>query len=140
MTENEIRHWLNRAFYADKKIKALDALIQRHTERAQGLSVCSEGSIRGRSDTAENGTENALMRLAELEEKASAQRADAVGEIERVQSAIALLNDADLEAVLIHRYLLFETIEQTAESMHYHPNTVKGKVKKALQKLCTKMS
>ena len=32
MTELELKHWLNRAFYADKKAKALDALayIKRH--------------------------------------------------------------------------------------------------------------
>lgn len=26
MTENEMRHWLNRAFYADKKARALEML------------------------------------------------------------------------------------------------------------------
>lgn len=136
MNEFDMRYWLNRAFYADKKIKALDALIERHRERAQGLSVCSEGNDKGKSDSTKNGTENALLKLAELEEKADAQRTQAVKELEKVQTAISMLNDNDLETVLIHRYLLFETIEETAESMHYAPRTVRKKQKQAIDKLC----
>ncbi len=137
MNEIELKNWLNSAFYADKKIKALDALIQRHRERAQGLSICAEGNDKGRSDTAKNGTESALLKLAELEEKAEQQRLHTVGVIEKIQNAIYLLHDDDLEAVLIHRYLLFESVEQTAAIMHYAPRTVKKKQKLAISKMCT---
>lgn len=139
MDEFDMRLWLNRAFYADKKIKALDALIERHRERAQGLSHGSEGNDTGHSATPKNSTESALMKLAELEEKAATQRMIAVGELEKVQNAISMLQDTDLETVMIHRYLLFETIEQTAEIMHYAPRTVKAKQKQAIDKLCTLM-
>ena len=138
--ELETRHWLNRAFYADKKAKALDMLVRQCRERAEGLSRCSEGNDKGRSDSSENGTENALMKLAEMERKADEQKAEAVNASAEIQEAISALHDDDLEAVLIHRYILFHTIEQTAEIMNYHPNTVKSKVKKAVQKLCTEMS
>lgn len=138
--ELETRHWLNRAFYADKKAKALEMLVRQCRERAEGLSRCSEGNDKGRSDSAENGTENALMKLAEMERKADEQKAEAVNASAEIQEAISALHDDDLEAVLIHRYILFHTIEQTAEIMNYHPNTVKSKVKKAVQKLCTEMS
>lgn len=142
MTENELttRHWLNRAFYADKKAKALEMLVRQCRERAEGLSRCSEGNDKGRSDGTENGTENALMKLAEMERQADAQRVEAVNVSAEIQAIISELHDDDLEAVLIHRYILFHTIEQTAEIMNYHPNTVKSKVKKAIQKLCTEMS
>ena len=138
--ELETRHWLNRAFYADKKAKALEMLVRQCRERAEGLSRCSEGNDKGRSDSAENGTENALMKLAEMERKADEQKAEAVNVSAEIQGTISKLHDDDLEAVLIHRYILFHTIEQTAEMMNYHPNTVKSKVKKAVQKLCTEMS
>lgn len=138
--ELETRHWLNRAFYADKKAKALEMLVRQCIERAEGLSRCSEGNDKGRSDSAENGTENALMKLAEMERKADEQKAEAVNVSAEIQGTISKLHDDDLEAVLIHRYILFHTIEQTAEMMNYHPNTVKSKVKKAVQKLCTEMS
>ena len=76
--ELETRHWLNRAFYADKKAKALDMLVRQCRERAEGLSRCSVGNDKGKSDSAENGTENALMKLAEMERKADEQKVEAV--------------------------------------------------------------
>jgi len=137
MTETELttRHWLNRAFYADKKAKALEMLVRQCRERAEGLSRCLEGNDKGRSDGAENGTENALMKLAEMERKADAQRVEAVNVSAEIQTIISGLHDDDLEAVLIHRYLLFETVEQTAESIGYDPRTVMRKIKKAIEKL-----
>jgi DNA-directed RNA polymerase specialized sigma24 family protein len=142
MTEKELdlRHWLNRAFYADKKAKALDMLVSQCRERATGLVRYSEGNDTGKSGTSKNGTESALMKLAEMEEKAECQKAEAVKVSAEIQDAISMLHDDDLEAVLIHRYLNFLTIEQTAEIMNYHPNTVKAKVKTAVQKICTEMS
>ena len=134
-TELTTRHWLNRAFYADKKAKALEMLVRQCRERAEGLSRCSEGNDKGRSDGTENGTENALMKLAEMERKADAQRIEAVNVSAEIQTIISGLHDDDLEAVLIHRYLLFETVEQTAESIGYDPRTVMRKIKKAIEKL-----
>lgn len=140
MNELEVRYWLNRAFYADKKAKALEALAEQLRERAQGLSHCGDGNDKGRNDSAKNGTENALMKLAEIEEKIIRLRVECANVMSETLEAIWSLHDDDLEAVLINRYILYYTIEQTAEIMNYHPNTVKGKVKKAVQKLCTKMS
>lgn len=136
MTPHEdIKHWLNRAFYADKKAKALDMLVRQCRERADGLSRSPEGNDKGRSDTAENGTENALMKLAEMECKAEALKAEAANVSDEIWEAILKLHDDDLVTVLIHRYILFHTIEQTAELMNYSPETVKRKQKHAIEKL-----
>ena len=140
MTETEVRHWLKRAFYAEKRIRVLDSLIQQCRERSQGLSRCGERNDKGKSSTALNGTENALMKLADMELEAAALRAEAAEVSSQVWRAIRSLNDIDLETVLIHRYILFHTIEETAELLHYHPNTVKAKTAKAIEKLCPKMS
>lgn len=133
--ELETRHWLNRAFYADKKAKALEMLVRQCRERAEGLSRCSEGNDKGRSDSAENGTENALMKLAEMERKVDEQMAEAVNASAEIQEAIERLNDFDLEAVMIHRYLLFHTDKETAEIMNYDERTIRRKREKALKKL-----
>ena len=137
MTEKELelRHWLNRAFYAEKKIRALEALAEQCRERAQGLSRSSEGNDAPGSGSPKNGTENALMKLAEMEERIRQQMAEAVCISEEIQKAISTLHDEDLETVLIHRYLLFETIEKVAESIGYDPRTVKRKIRKAVEKL-----
>ena len=133
--ELELRHWLNRAFYADKKAKALDALVQQCRERAQGLTTNWECNDTGKSDGAENGTENALLRLAEIELKARLEKAEAVRISTEVYDAISKLDDDDLKSVLINRYILFYTIEQTAEIMNYAPRTVKLKQQQAIERL-----
>lgn len=135
MTEIEVRHWLNRAFYADKKAKALGMLVRQCRERAEGLSRAQEGNDKGKSDSASNGTESALMKLAEMERKAETQKAEAVNVSAEIQEAIAKLQDDDLETVLIHRYILFHTIERTAELLHYDPKTVKRKTSAAVEKM-----
>lgn len=135
MTETEVRHWLKRAFYAEKRIRVLDSLIQQCRERSQGLSRCGEYNDKGKSSTALNGTENALMRLADMELEAVALRAEAAEVSSQVWRAIRSLNDIDLETVLIHRYILFHTIEETAELLHYSPETVKRKQSKGIEKM-----
>ncbi len=137
MTEQELdlKHWLNRAFYADKEAKALDMLVEQCRERATGLVRAPEGNGTGKSSTAKNGTESALMQLAEAEEKALAQRMEAIRISAEIQNRISSLHDDELEAILIHRYLLFETIEQTAEKMNYGTTTIKRKIKCAIEKL-----
>lgn len=135
MTNEEMRRWLNRAFYADKKAKALDMLVLQCRERATGLVRVTEGNDKGRSSTSKNGTENALIQLAEIEDKAERLSAEAVKITAEIWEAILGLNDDDLEAVLINRYILFRTVEQTAESMGYDPRTVMRKIKKAIEKL-----
>ena len=135
MTNEEMRRWLNRAFYADKKAKALDMLVLQCRERATGLVRVTEGNDKGRSSTSKNGTENALIQLAEMEDKAEKLSAEAVKITAEIWEAIIGLNDDDLEAVLINRYILFQTVEQTAESMGYDPRTVMRKIKKAIEKL-----
>lgn len=59
---------------------------------------------------------------------------------ERVRQAIAELNNNDLESVLIYRYVLYNTEEQTADKLHYAPRTVQEKVKKAIKKICANWS
>ena len=106
MTELELKHWLNRAFYADKKAKALDALAQQCRERAQGLTVNWECNDTGKSDSAQNGTENALMKLADIERKALDLRLECANILSETLAAIWKLEDDDLEAVLINMYVL----------------------------------
>ena len=132
--ELDIRHWLNRAFYADKKAKALDMLVRQCRMRAEGLSRCSEGNDKGKSDSSENGTENALMKLAEMEQKVQELRIEAVNVTTEIWSAITSLQNDDLEAVLINRYILFHTIEQTAEELNYSIPTVKRKQAEAIRR------
>lgn len=135
MTENEIRHWLNRAFYADKKARVLEMLKEQCRERAEGLSRTAECNDTGRNSGSQNGTEAALLRLAEMERRCSEQIAELVKVSDEISGAISQLHDDDLETVLIHRYILFHTIEETAAELHYDSRTVKRKTHKAIEKM-----
>lgn len=132
---NNVKKWLNRAFYADKKVKAIEMLVQQCRKRAESISACYECNDRGRSASSENGTENALIKLADTEQKLQRQLSELVGISDEISDAVAKLDDNDLEAVLIHRFILFHTIEETAEIMNYSPETVKRKQRKAIEKL-----
>ncbi|MDE5772733.1 MAG: hypothetical protein K2I06_14125 [Ruminococcus sp.] len=137
MTSEEIKvkNWLNRAFYAEKKVRALDMLVRQCRTHAERLSRCGECNYTGKSDTVLNGTENAFMKLVDMEQKYSDKKAELLKISDEISEAIALLHDDELETVLVHRYLLFHTIEQTAQFMHYSSETVKRKQRKAIGKL-----
>lgn len=135
--ETEVKRWLKRAFYADKKIHALEMLLRASRMHAEGLSGTSKHNYTGKSDTAINGTENAYMKVADIERRYAGQKKELEKVTEEISEAIALLHDDELETVLMHRYLLFHTIEQTAEIMHYSVRTVNYKQDEAIRKLCT---
>ena len=131
----EIKQWLNRAFHANNKAKALARFAEQCRENAQGTSINYEGNDAGKSGSSENGTEKAYIKLAEAEEKARQQKQECERLILEIQNVISTLHDDELEAVLINRYLNFMSVERTAEFMHYDSRTVMRKVNKAIEKL-----
>lgn len=131
----EIKRWLNRAFYAEKKVKALEMLLRQCRERAEGLSGFCEGNDKGKSSGSKNGTEDALIKLVDTEHKLQRQIIELVDISGEIFDAISKINDDDLETVLVHRYILFHTIEETAEIMNYGRETVKRKTIQAIEKL-----
>lgn len=139
MTSTEMKSWLDRALNANKKVDALNMLVQQCRDRAQGLSRTLESNEKGKSDSTKNGTESALMQLIEIAEKAELQRARAVCIIAETQNAIALLDDNDLETILTYRYLLSVKIDEIAELTNYAPRTIRKKQKEAIEKLCRLM-
>ena len=137
--EIKVKNWLNRAFYADKKIKALDMLLKASKMHAEGLDGVRQYNYTGKSDTRLNGTENAFLKLSDIERKYNEQKQELIKTFNEISENIRLLNDNELETILIHRYLLFHTIEQTAEFLNYSPETVRRKTNKAIEKLCEKL-
>lgn len=135
MTENELKNYLKRACYADKRIKVLESLINQCRINAQRLSKNGEYTDTAKNSKAENSTEKALLKLVENQQKYS----DEIKNLENIKSEImnliSKLNDSELETVLIHRYILFHTVEETAEIMNYSTRTVIRKIDTAIKKL-----
>ena len=136
MTETEMRNFLEGHFYASKKIKALEAERKQLRMNAMGGAIGYEGNY---TATKQNATERNLVCLADEEKKIDEEISRLKETQRRVRKLIDELHDDDLEAILIYRYILHHTIEESAEELHYHPNTVKEKIKRATAKLCTKM-
>lgn len=127
--ELEVKNHLNRVYYADKKARALEMLVEQCRERTKRIT--------GNSDSEKNITKKAAERLEEMQERFERQKFECINLSDEVSQEISRLNDIDLETVLIHRYLLFHTIEETAEMMNYSVRAVNYKHKKAIEKLCT---
>lgn len=124
--------WLNRAFHADKLAQAYAAKARRDRELAQRLTR-SQGA--GGTAGAGNGTEAALLRLAATEEQLQAKLQRLAHVREEIHDAILTVQDAELEAILIRRYLDYEYVEQIARRMCYDKRTIQRKHKQALDKL-----
>lgn len=129
MTEEQIAKsiWLNRAFHKDKKVKALKSLAERDKMRAEGMNGIAEGNNEGKSETHKNGTYEAYMTYLETEEKYQQALCEYNTIRKEVESAIETLNDDELEAVFVYRYLNGFSMEKIAECMNYSLSTIKRK-------------
>lgn len=139
MTESEVKEKLKSVRFIQCQLDVLSETVNRYRHIAEGMNSNS-GIGSGKSDTRCNSTEKSMLRLAETIERFETQKTKLADTLSSVSTLIAQLDDAELEAVLIHRYLLFHTVEQTASAMNYHVNSIKKKEKKAIAKVCTKMS
>ena len=137
LEQMETSAWLNRAFYKDKKVRALRSLLERDRARAQGLSVNYDGIDKGHSDGRENGVEAALQICAETSEAYDKALCEYDTIRREVSQVINGMHDDELYALLTYRYLEGLPMEEIAERMHYSARSVKYKHKQALDKVCT---
>jgi len=127
--------WLNRAYYADKKLNALIAQRNRLEELAQRITMNYRCNDKGKSSGSQNGTENALMKLAEIDLNIDSEIKKLADTYIEIYNTINQISDSEAQAILRRRYLAFETMEQIAESMNYDVSTINRKHKKILDKL-----
>lgn len=109
MSKEDLRKFLESHFHIEKKITAL--------EQEVGKLHCSC------YDTADDEAEI----LEEIENLRAKQKA--------VRLAISKLENPDLEAVMIMRYINHYTESETADALHYAHRTVQEKVRKGIKKL-----
>ncbi|MBQ7046285.1 MAG: hypothetical protein IJN85_00900 [Oscillospiraceae bacterium] len=55
--QRKIIAWLNRAYYAEKKLRALESLRESDRERAQRITAVYGGNDKGKSDSRSNTQE-----------------------------------------------------------------------------------
>ena len=136
MTTKEKREWLSRARNADKIAQALEKFAQRNREAATGLVRTSEDNDKGKCSVSKNGTESALVLLADIERQIDEHKREAEDAANEIYCAITgQIKDGELAAVLINRYLNYMTVEETAEYMGYDARTIYRKTDAAIKKL-----
>lgn len=136
MTHEEMKCWLKRGFYAQKRAEVLKDIIANIREQTQNLSRSRTDTALASDAVALSRTEQALRELAEMESRYIIEQCRLAGIKAEIAATIATLGNDDLQAVLESRYLLMRTAEQTAEALHYDVRTVRYKQKRAVERLC----
>ena len=134
MTTEQIQkiHWLNRAFHADKRAKALEMKAEHDHNIAERITR----NYSGTGGTASgNSTEDALIRLAETERLAQDELRNLVQIRQEISDAVSSVDDSDMQAILTLHFLAYETFEEIAEKLNYSRATIMRKYKKALDKM-----
>ena len=140
MTDEQIekRNWLNRAYYAEKKLTALQDKCKCDKERAERVSQVYGGVDKGKSDSRENGTQKLLDALMDSIEECD-RYAEVYASIRReIETEIATLNEPVTEAIFIHRHINYLSMEEIAEVMHYERSAIQRKYKDGLKKMLHK--
>lgn len=134
MTDEQLKKiaWLDRAFYAEKSVKAWMEKCERERSFAQRLSRTFSGNSSGCSG---NSTEDTLIRLIDAERKSKERLNQLVRIREEITETILNVRDDELQAVLVWHYLHYLTFEQIAEKMHYEERTIRRKHKQALDEI-----
>lgn len=116
MEREQVKEWLKSAYYAEKKIKSLEILINQLRERAKKYGGCNND-------------------IESMEKKIEEQQIELIKITDDISNAISKLHNHDLETILIYKYLLFYTMEKTADLMHYNRRTILRKHKIAINNL-----
>lgn len=122
---------LNRAYHQRNKVVALSGLIN-DMKSIGAMSYENDGSVK---TTKENTSEVKVSRVIELTETLEKDLEMLDKSLCDVYNDIKKVNDAELEAILINRYLRFMPFEQISEKMHMSESTVYRKHRVAIKKL-----
>lgn len=136
MTEEQIKikEWLNRAFYADNKIKALEAVREKNRELATKCSASYEndGSTSGLHG---NSKEKIIHEICDNDLAIRKELDALVGIRTEILKVISVINNDELEAILNMRYLGYMNMQQIADELHYDRRTIQRKYIIALDKI-----
>lgn len=130
----EVSLWLNRVYYADKKLSSLMAQEEKLFSIAERVTSNISGNSSGGTG---NGVENSYNILADLQEEIEKQKKLLVKIYKDVNDMINAVDDEELQTILRFRYLSFEHMQAIAIKMNYDKRTVQRKHIKALEKVVT---
>ncbi|MBR1530265.1 MAG: hypothetical protein IJ642_13345 [Oscillospiraceae bacterium] len=124
MTElqNQKILWLSRARKAEQNLHALKTVCRRDESLLQELELFEECS------DLHQQLEHTLAQVQE-------QLTSLIIIREEIRRIILTLPDLQEQAILLRKYLAYETNEQIADAMFYDPRTIQRKHKQALDRI-----
>ena len=133
----ETINYLNKAFYLNKRI---DALIAEKKENEHIAMKCTANYDNDGSTNPSKGNsqEKILIKIAEQENEIDCFIDKLVDIRKDISNQINSLETMDEQTVLSLRYLSYMTIEEIAETMHYHRNTIQNKHNSAIKNIVLK--
>ncbi|HAP78870.1 MAG TPA: hypothetical protein DCQ78_01530 [Ruminococcus sp.] len=134
LTTREVKKWLQQASRAKKELENLEVRLKVAKMQAEGIKGIKEYNYITSSGTKGNSIENDLFNVCEIQQLYDSRKKAYKKLISDMTNTISKLNDYEFETVLICRYLLFNTISETAEIMHYSIDTVKLRTNQAIEK------
>ena len=127
LTTKEVKKWLQQASRAKKELENLEVRLKVAKMQAEGIKGIKEYNYITSSGTKGNSIENDLFNVCEIQQLYDSQK-------KAYKKIISDMTRYEFETVLICRYLLFNTISETAEIMHYSIDTVKLRTNQAIEK------
>lgn len=133
MTDEQLKKiaYLNQAYYIKRKINALNEVRTRNKINS-AVNYKSDGT---QHTGGYNREEMRMMKILELDEKISAETDKLNKTLNEIYDVISTVDDIELNTLLTYRYILFLTIDEIADKMHYDEKTIRRKLKKALNKI-----
>lgn len=123
--------WLNRAFYVNNKIKALEEALKQNRSIAERCTASYENSG-GSSGSHDNSQEKIIHQIIDEGNGIRVQLEELMSIREEIKAAITALNNDEYEAILCMRYLAYKKTQEIADVMHYDRKTIYRKYIKAL--------
>jgi len=103
---------------AEHKIRVLQSKRRRYQELASSITGMSETNIR--SSETRSRTENAALRLVEVDEQMGDAGEQYVALIERAEAILSQIKNQRYVDVLTYRYILGLSWRSVADEMRYH--------------------
>lgn len=132
LTEEQMEkiNWLNRAFYADNMIKALEAIRERNKSIAERCTASYDSN--GSSGSYANSQETIIHTICDDNIRIQKQLDELIICRAEIKEAIEGIGNAELVTIMNMRYLAYMKPYQIAEALHYDRKTIQRKHKTAL--------
>lgn len=112
------KEYLQQAYIIDKKIKLDTEKLEAARSALCGKTVCYDRD--GSKPVPQgNGTENAVLRVLELEERLNKEIDRLTEKRQEIEQAVNAVPDEVQREVLTRRYLLYQKWGEIAEEMNY---------------------